>query len=80
PYGSMMLLDSIHPKLSGLDAVVIGRSVLVGRPMAQRLLRASCTVTMAHSRPRNIADVCRRADSLVAAVGIAGFVKPDWVK
>jgi methylenetetrahydrofolate dehydrogenase (NADP+)/methenyltetrahydrofolate cyclohydrolase len=80
PYGSMMLLDSVHPKLSGLNAVVIGRSLLVGRPMGQLLLRASCTVTMAHSRTRDIADVCRRADILVAAVGIPNFVKPDWVK
>jgi methylenetetrahydrofolate dehydrogenase (NADP+)/methenyltetrahydrofolate cyclohydrolase len=76
----MMLLDSVHPKLSGLNAVVIGRSLLVGRPMGQLLLRASCTVTMAHSRTRDIADVCRRADILVAAVGIPNFVKPDWVK
>lgn len=80
PYGSMMLLDSVHPKLAGLDAVVIGRSLLVGRPMGQLLLRASCTVTMAHSRTRDIAAVCRRADILVAAVGIPNFVQADWVK
>lgn len=80
PYGSMMLLDSVHAKLAGLEAVVIGRSVLVGRPMAQLLLRANCTVTMAHSRTRDLAAVCRRADILVAAVGIPGFVKRDWVK
>jgi methylenetetrahydrofolate dehydrogenase (NADP+)/methenyltetrahydrofolate cyclohydrolase len=80
PYGSMMLLDSVHPKLAGLEAVVVGRSTLVGRPMAQLLLRASCTVTIAHSRTRDIAAHCRRADILVAAVGIPGFVKADWVK
>jgi methylenetetrahydrofolate dehydrogenase (NADP+)/methenyltetrahydrofolate cyclohydrolase len=80
PYGSMMLLDSVLPKLSGLDAVVVGRSNIVGKPMAQLLLKASCTVTVAHSRTRNLAEVCRRADILVAAVGIPHFVKGDWVK
>lgn len=80
PYGSMILLRATLGKLSGLEAVVVGRSNIVGKPMAQLLLKANCTVTVAHSRTRDIAEVCRRADILVAAVGIPEFVKGDWVK
>lgn len=80
PYGSMMMLDSVGRPLAGLEAVVVGRSELVGRPMAQLLLMADCTVTMAHSRTRDLADVCRRADVLVAAVGRPGMIRGDWVK
>ncbi|MDK9695795.1 MAG: bifunctional methylenetetrahydrofolate dehydrogenase/methenyltetrahydrofolate cyclohydrolase FolD [Siculibacillus sp.] len=80
PYGSMMLLDATLGKLSGLEAVVVGRSNIVGKPMAQLLLKANCTVTVAHSRTRDLAGVCRRADILVAAVGIPEMVKGDWIK
>ncbi len=80
PYGSMMLLDATLPSLKGLEAVVVGRSNIVGKPMAQLLLKADCTVTIAHSRTRDLAAVCRRADILVAAVGIPEFVRGDWVK
>ena len=80
PYGSMMLLDATLPSLKGLEAVVVGRSNIVGKPMAQLLLKAHCTVTVAHSRTRDLAAVCRRADILVAAVGIPEMVKGDWVK
>ncbi|MER2604616.1 MAG: bifunctional methylenetetrahydrofolate dehydrogenase/methenyltetrahydrofolate cyclohydrolase FolD [Siculibacillus sp.] len=80
PYGSMMLLDAALGSLKGLEAVVVGRSNIVGKPMAQLLLKADCTVTIAHSRTRDLPAVCRRADVLVAAVGIAEFVKGDWIK
>ncbi len=80
PLGSLMLLKDRLGSLSGLDAVVIGRSILVGKPMAQLLLSESCTVTIAHSRTKNLADVVRRADIVVAAVGRAEMVKGDWLK
>ena len=80
PLGSMLLIRSVRTDLAGLEAVVIGRSNLFGKPMAQLLLQQDCTVTMAHSRTRDLAAVCRRADILIAAVGRAGMVKPDWVK
>ncbi|MGN6356859.1 MAG: bifunctional methylenetetrahydrofolate dehydrogenase/methenyltetrahydrofolate cyclohydrolase FolD [Novosphingobium sp.] len=80
PLGSLMLLKDRLGSLSGLDAVVIGRSILVGKPMAQLLLGESCTVTVAHSRTRNLEDVVRRADIVVAAVGRPEMVKADWVK
>ena len=80
PYGSMMLLDATLPSLKGLEAVVVGRSNIVGKPMAQLLLKAHCTVTVAHSRTKDLAGVCRRADILVAAVGIPEMIKGDWVK
>jgi methylenetetrahydrofolate dehydrogenase (NADP+)/methenyltetrahydrofolate cyclohydrolase len=80
PLGCLMLLKDRLGELSGLDAVVIGRSILVGKPMAQLLLRESCTVTMAHSRTRNLPDVARRADILVVAVGRPEMVKGDWIK
>lgn len=80
PLGCLMLLREKLGNLSGLDAVVIGRSNIVGKPMAQLLLRDSCTVTVAHSRTRDIADVVRRADIVVAAVGRAQMVPGDWIK
>ena len=80
PLGCLMLLRDRLGDLSGLDAVVLGRSNIVGKPMAQLLLRDSCTVTIAHSRTRDIEAVCRRADVLVAAVGRPEIVTGDWVK
>jgi methylenetetrahydrofolate dehydrogenase (NADP+)/methenyltetrahydrofolate cyclohydrolase len=80
PLGCMLLLRQLLPTLSGLEAVVIGRSELVGRPVAQLLLQADCTVTIAHSRTRDLAAVVRRADIVVAAVGRPGFVKAEWLK
>lgn len=80
PLGCMLLLKQALPSLSGLDAVVIGRSELVGRPVAQLLLQADCTVTVAHSRTRDLPGVVRRADIVVAAVGRPRMVKGDWIK
>ena len=80
PLGSLMLLKDRLGDLSGKDAVVIGRSILVGKPMAQLLLAENCTVTIAHSRTRNLADVVRRADIVVAAVGRPEMIKGDWIK
>ena len=80
PLGCVMLLKDRLGSLSGLDAVVIGRSNIVGKPMAQLLLAESCTVTIAHSRTRNLPEVVRRADIVVAAVGRAEMVRGDWIK
>jgi methylenetetrahydrofolate dehydrogenase (NADP+)/methenyltetrahydrofolate cyclohydrolase len=81
PAGAMLLIRRTHGEdLSGLNAVVIGRSNLFGKPMAQLLLNANATVTMAHSRTKNLPDVCRGADILVVAVGRPEMVKADWVK
>ncbi len=80
PLGCLMLLRDQLGNMSGKEAVVIGRSNLFGKPMGQLLLRENCTVTMAHSRTKDLAEVCRRADILVAAVGRAEMVKGDWVK
>jgi methylenetetrahydrofolate dehydrogenase (NADP+)/methenyltetrahydrofolate cyclohydrolase len=80
PLGCLMLLRDQLGDLSGKNAVVIGRSNLVGKPVAQLLLRDSCTVTIAHSRTANIEEVVRRADIVVAAVGRAEMVKGDWIK
>ncbi|WP_293806019.1 bifunctional methylenetetrahydrofolate dehydrogenase/methenyltetrahydrofolate cyclohydrolase FolD [uncultured Bosea sp.] len=80
PLGSMLLLKQALPSLSGLDAVVIGRSELVGRPVAQLLLQADCTVTIAHSRTRDLSAVVKRADIVIAAVGRPRMVKGDWIK
>ena len=80
PLGSLMLLKDRLGDLSGLNAVVIGRSILVGKPMAQLLLGESCTVTIAHSRTRDLPDVVRRADIVVAAVGRPEMVKASWLK
>jgi methylenetetrahydrofolate dehydrogenase (NADP+)/methenyltetrahydrofolate cyclohydrolase len=80
PQGCLMLIKSIRPKLEGLNAVVIGRSQLVGKPMAQLLLQENCTVTIAHSKTNDLAAVTRNADVLVAAVGRSEMVKGDWIK
>ena len=81
PLGCMMLIrDTLGDTLSGREAVVIGRSILVGKPVAQLLLAANCTVTIAHSRTHNLPDVVRRADIVVAAVGRPEMVKGDWIK
>jgi methylenetetrahydrofolate dehydrogenase (NADP+)/methenyltetrahydrofolate cyclohydrolase len=80
PLGVMALLDAAGAQLEGAEAVVVGRSNLFGKPMAQLLLGANATVTTCHSRTRDLAAVCRRADVLVAAVGRARMVKADWVK
>ncbi|MFN4192332.1 MAG: bifunctional methylenetetrahydrofolate dehydrogenase/methenyltetrahydrofolate cyclohydrolase FolD [Tabrizicola sp.] len=80
PLGCLMMLRDHHGKLAGLEAVVIGRSNIVGKPMAQLLLGDSCTVTIAHSRTRDLATVCRRADILVAAVGRPEMITGDMVK
>jgi methylenetetrahydrofolate dehydrogenase (NADP+)/methenyltetrahydrofolate cyclohydrolase len=80
PLGSLMLLKDRLGSLSGLNAVVIGRSILVGKPMAQLLLSESCTVTIAHSRTKDLPNVVKRADIVVAAVGRPEMVKADWIK
>jgi methylenetetrahydrofolate dehydrogenase (NADP+)/methenyltetrahydrofolate cyclohydrolase len=80
PFGCLYLLKQELGDLSGLDAVVIGRSNIVGKPMAQLLLAESATVTIAHSRTRNLAEVVRRADIVVAAVGRPEMVRGDWIK
>ena len=80
PLGVLALLGEVGRDLTGLEAVVIGRSNLVGKPLAQLLLRQHCTVTVAHSRTRDLAAVCRRADILVAATGQAEMVQGDWIK
>lgn len=80
PLGCMLLLRRTLPSLSGLEAVVVGRSELVGRPVAQLLLQADCTVTLAHSRTRDLPAVVRRADIVVAAVGRPRMIKGDWLK
>ncbi|MCF4098339.1 bifunctional methylenetetrahydrofolate dehydrogenase/methenyltetrahydrofolate cyclohydrolase FolD [Maritalea mediterranea] len=80
PLGSLMLLRDHLGKLEGLNAVIIGRSNLVGKPMSQLLLRDNCTVTVAHSRTKDLAGLCRTADIVVAAVGRPEMVKGDWIK
>jgi len=80
PLGVSMLLADTLGSLSGRNALVIGRSNLVGRPVAQLLLRADCTVTIAHSRTRDLPALCRTADIAVVAMGRPGFVRGDWIK
>ncbi|MHB1156027.1 MAG: bifunctional 5,10-methylenetetrahydrofolate dehydrogenase/5,10-methenyltetrahydrofolate cyclohydrolase [Phycisphaerales bacterium] len=80
PAGIMTLLKDYHVELSGKEAVVIGRSPILGKPMAAMLLAANATVTICHSRTKNLAEVVKRADIVVAAVGKAKFVKGDWIK
>ena len=80
PYGCLILLKGLDIELSGKNAVVIGRSNIVGKPMAQLLLKESCTVTIAHSKTLNLASVCKQADILVAAVGQPKMIKGDWIK
>lgn len=80
PLGCLMMLRDHHGSLSGLNAVVVGRSNIVGKPMANLLLNDSCTVTIAHSRTKNIEALCKQADILVAAVGRPEMITGDWVK
>ncbi len=80
PLGCLMMLRDHHGSLSGMNAVVVGRSNIVGKPMAQLLLGDSCTVTIAHSRTKDLAAVCRGADILVAAVGRPEMISGDYVK
>ena len=80
PQGSVILAKTVRDNLSGLNAVVIGRSILVGKPLAMLLLAENCTVTMAHSRTKDLAAVCREADIVCAAVGVPKLVQGDWIK
>jgi len=80
PAGCMLMIESALPDLNGANAVVLGRSNIVGMPMALLLVRANATVTICHSRSRNLKEICRSADVLVAAVGRAEMVRGDWVK
>jgi methylenetetrahydrofolate dehydrogenase (NADP+) / methenyltetrahydrofolate cyclohydrolase len=78
--GAMMLIETVCPDLAGANAVVLGRSAVVGRPLAALLLAANCTVTLAHSKTRNAAELCRGADILIAAVGQPALVTASWIK
>jgi methylenetetrahydrofolate dehydrogenase (NADP+)/methenyltetrahydrofolate cyclohydrolase len=80
PQGSMIMINSIAKDTSGLNAVVLGRSNLVGKPMSQLLINANCTVTQVHSKTKDIKSFTSQADILVAAIGIPNFVKSDWIK
>ena len=80
PLGCIMLAKTVHPSLAGMDAVVIGRSNIVGKPVAQLLLQKDATVTICHSKTRDLAEVCRQGDVLVAAVGRAKLVGAGMVK
>ncbi|XKH61066.1 bifunctional methylenetetrahydrofolate dehydrogenase/methenyltetrahydrofolate cyclohydrolase FolD [Halomonas sediminis] len=80
PQGCMIMLRQVHSDLSGKNAVVVGRSNIVGKPMAALLLQADCTVTIAHSRTKNIESLCRNADIVVAAAGRAELINADWIK
>jgi methylenetetrahydrofolate dehydrogenase (NADP+)/methenyltetrahydrofolate cyclohydrolase len=80
PLGCVLLAKTVHASLGGMDAVVIGRSNIVGKPVAQLLLAENATVTIAHSRTRDLAGICRRADLLVAAIGRPEMVGKDWIK
>jgi methylenetetrahydrofolate dehydrogenase (NADP+)/methenyltetrahydrofolate cyclohydrolase len=80
PVGCIILAKSVHASLEGMEAVVIGRSNIVGKPLLQLLLNENATVTVAHSRTKNLPEVCRRGDLVFAAVGRAQFVRGDWIK
>ena len=80
PQGCMIMLKHVHPELSGKNAVVVGRSNIVGKPLAALLLQANCTVTIAHSRTQDIEALCRNADIVVAAAGRRELVEADWIK
>ena len=80
PYGCLLLLKELGIDLAGKNAVVIGRSNIVGKPMAQLLLKESCTVTTVHSKTLDIESICKKADILIAAIGKPEFVNKDWVK
>jgi len=80
PLGCLLLIKKVEKNLSGKHAVIIGRSNLNGKPIAQLLLKENCTVTITHSKTRNLKEECLKADILIAAVGVANLVKKDWVK
>ena len=80
PLGCIILAKTLHPSLAGMNAVVAGRSNIVGKPVAQLLLAENATVTIAHSKTKDLADVCRSADLLVAAIGRAEMIRKDWIK
>jgi len=80
PYGCLLMLKGLKTDLAGKNAVVVGRSNIVGKPMAQLLIKESCTVTVAHSKTKDLPSVCRNADILIAAVGRPEMIKGDWVK
>ena len=80
PLGCILLAKTVHPSMTGMEAVVVGRSNIVGKPLAQLLLREDTTVTIAHSKTRDIAAVCRRADLLFAAIGRPELIRGDWIK
>ena len=80
PLGCLLMLKEFHGSLAGMDAVIIGRSNIVGKPMAQLLLNESCTVSITHSKTKNLEKVVGRADIIIAAVGRPEMVKGDWIK
>ena len=80
PLGCLLLIKKIEPNLTGKHAVIIGRSNLNGKPMAQLLLKENCTVTIVHSKTKNLKEECLKGDILIAAAGVANLVKSDWVK
>ena len=80
PYGCLIMLKSLKLEISGKNAVVVGRSNIVGKPMAQLLIKESCTVTIAHSKTKDLEKVCREADILIAAVGRPEMIKGSWIK
>lgn len=80
PLGCLLLLREWYADLSGLNAIIVGRSTIVGRPVAQLLLQENCTVTLSHSKTDDLADHCRRADIVIAAVGKPNFIKGSWIK
>ena len=80
PLGCIMLAKTVHPSLTGLEAVIVGRSNIVGKPLAQLLIGHNATVTVAHSKTRDLPAVCRRADLVVAATGRPGLIRRDWIK
>ncbi|RTR03883.1 bifunctional methylenetetrahydrofolate dehydrogenase/methenyltetrahydrofolate cyclohydrolase FolD [Halomonas nitroreducens] len=80
PQGCMIMLRQVHPDLSGKNAVVVGRSNIVGKPMAALLLQANCTVTIAHSRTKDIESLCRNADIVIAAAGRMELINADWIR
>ena len=80
PYGCLIMLKSINQDLSGKNAVIVGRSNIVGKPMAQLLIKESCTVTIAHSKTINLPDICKNADILIAAAGKPKMIKNNWIK
>ena len=80
PYGCLIMLKEVNKDLIGKNAVILGRSNIVGKPMAQLLLKESCTITIAHSKTKNLQDVCKSADILIAAVGQPEMVKGNWIK